>query len=96
MKIQILENINDHKELLPQIVDRIFAVCRKDPNFHLKDEMEIVENRMESLRHKIEKQDSLLRQSTELMRDLSQRVSILDDQNEKKQIELLESLGSDL
>lgn len=96
MKIQILENTNDHKELLPQIVDRIFAVCRKDPNFHLKDEMEIVENRMESLRNKIEKQDTLLRQSTELMRDLGHRVSILDDQNEKKQVELLEALGSDL
>lgn len=96
MKIQVLENTNDHKELLPQIVDRIFAVCRKDPNFHLKDEMEIVENRMESLKHKIEKQDGLLRQSSELLKDLSQRISILDNQNEKKQVELLESLGSDL
>lgn len=96
MEIYLAEKENDNKELLPQIVDRIFAVCRKDPNFHLKDEMEIVENRMESLRNKIEKQDSLLNQSNELLRDLNQRVDIIDSQNEKKQIELLESLGSDL
>jgi hypothetical protein len=51
---------------------------------------------MQSLINKIRKQDSLLEQSNELLRDLNQRVEILDAQNEKKQIELLESLGSDL
>jgi len=96
MKIEVLSNENSHRELLPQIVDRIFAVCRNDPNFELKDEMQIVENRMESLRQKITKQVELLQQSNDLSKDLIQRLEVLDNQNEKKQMELLESLGSDI
>lgn len=96
MKIETLENNQNHKELLPQIVDRIFSVCRNDPTFHLKNEMEIVENRMTSLQQKIDKQNKLLEQSNDLTKDLMQRLSILEDQNERKQIELLESLGSEL
>lgn len=96
MKIEIFKSENTHRELLPQIVDRIFSVCRNDPNFQLKDEMEIVENRMTSLRQKIEKQVELLTQSNELSKDLMQRLDVLEDQNERKQMELLESLGSDI
>ena len=96
MKIETFENQERHKELLPQIVDRIFATCRSDPNFQLKDEMEIVENRMESLRQKIAKQEELLSQSNELSKDLMQRIEVLENQNEAKQIELLEALGSDV
>jgi len=96
LKIEILDKENNHRELLPQIVDRIFAVCRVDPNFKLKDEMEIVENRMESLRQKIAKQVELLQQSNELSKDLMQRLELLENQNENKQMELLESLGSDI
>ena len=96
MKIEVLSNENSHRELLPQIVDRIFAVCRNDPNFELKDEMQIVENRMKSLRQKITKQVELLQQSNALSKDLMQRLEVLDNQNENKQTELLESLGSDI
>ena len=96
MKIELVEKETDHRELLPQIVDRIFAVCRNDPNFHLKDEMEIVENRMESLRQKIAKQIELLEQSNMLSKDLMQRIDIIENQNDDSQMKLLESLGSDI
>lgn len=93
-----IENINqpvNTKELLPQVIDRIFSICKSDPTFHLKDELEIVENKMMSIRQKIEKQESLLRQSDELKKDLIQRIEILDDHNEQKQAELLELIGSE-
>jgi hypothetical protein len=96
VKIEVAKNNSKNKELLPQIVDRIFSICRNDPTFHLKNEMEIVENRMTSLQKKISKQDYLLEQSNELTNDLIQRIQILENQNERKQIELLESLGSEL
>ena len=96
MKIEIFNDSEDHKELLPQIVDRIFSVCRSDPNFKLKDEMEIVENRMLSLKQKIHKQTTLLDQSDNLRSDLLQRIEVLDNQNERKQIELIELLGSEV
>lgn len=93
-----IENINqpvNTKELLPQVIDRIFSICKSDPTFHLKDELEIVENKMMSIRQKIEKQESLLKQSDELKKDLIQRIEILDDHNEQKQAELLELIGSE-
>ena len=96
MNIEVPTPEEKTKELLPQIVDRIFAICRNDPNFKLKDEMEIVENRMASLSQKIDKQEGLLSQSNKLSKDLMQRIESLGSENERKQMELLESLGSDI
>ena len=96
MNIEVPTPEEKTKELLPQIVDRIFAICRNDPNFKLKDEMEIVENRMVSLTQKIEKQEGLLSQSNKLSKDLMQRIESLGSENERQQMKLLESLGSDI
>jgi hypothetical protein len=96
VKIENLDQPIQSKELLPQIVDRIFSICKSDPTFHLKDELEIIENKMISIKKKIEKQNSLLKQSEELKQDVIQRIEILDEHNERKQIELLESMGSEL
>jgi len=94
-----IENTNspvNTQELLPQIVERIFAICKTDPNFHLKNEMEIIGNKIESINQKILKQDHLLEQSNILKKDILERIEILDNENQNKQNELLELLGSDL
>jgi len=96
VKIEIFENKESNRELLPQIMDRIFAVCKNDPNFKLKDEMEIIENRTISLKQKIGKQSTLLTQSNLLTKDLLQRIEVIENQNERKQTELLEALGSEI
>lgn len=96
MEIEISEQKNSNKDLLPQIVDRIFSICKVDPSFHLKDEMEIIGNRIQSILNKIEKQDNLLKQSENLKKDLIQRIEVMDDSNGKNQAELLETLGSEL
>ena len=96
MEIEIFENKESNRELLPQIMDRIFAVCKNDPNFKLKDEMEIIENRTISLKQKIGKQSTLLTQSNLLTKDLLQRIEVIENQNERKQTELLEALGSEI
>lgn len=96
MKVEKLNHQVQPKELLPQIAERIFSICKSDPSFQLKDELEIVEHKMTSVRKKIEKQDQLLKQSEELKKDIIQRIEILDEHNERKQMELLESLGSEL
>lgn len=96
MKVENLNRKENPQVLLPSIVDRIFSICKNDPNFKLKNEMEIVENRIESLKQKKKKQEDLLEQSDTLKKDLQQRNEILDDQNMKKQVELLETLGSEL
>lgn len=96
MKIEKTTKKNHSQELLPQIIERIFAICRSDPNFHLKDELEIVENKIQALKQKISKQDSLIEQSFQIKKDFLYRIEILDEQNSVKQVELLESIGSEL
>ena len=96
MEIEISEQKNSNKDLLPQIVDRIFSICKVDPSFHLKDEMEIIGNKIQSILNKIEKQDNLLEQSENLKKDLMQRIEVMDDNNGRRQVELLETLGSEL
>lgn len=96
MKIEVINEKEKSQELLPQIVERIFLICRNDPNFKLKNEMEIVENKSESIKRKIEKQDLLLSKSHELKKDMINRLEVLKDQNQSKQIQLLEDIGGEL
>jgi hypothetical protein len=96
MKLETTNEIDNTQELLPEIVERIFLICREDSNFKLKDEMEIIENKTQSIKGKIKRQEELLIQSNELKKDLLQRLSVLDNQNERKQMELLESIGEEL
>jgi len=96
MKIEKLEKLENTKELLPQIVNRIFAICKTDPHFPLKNEMESVEERLEKINDKIAKQNDLLNQSSELKKDFGQRIDILKNENSRKQSELLEQLGSEM
>ena len=96
MKIEKLEKQRNTKELLPQIVKRIFAICRTDPHFPLKNEMESVDDRIQNISEKIEKQNDLLNQSSELKKDFGQRIDVLKNENTRKQSQLLEQLGSEL
>lgn len=96
MKIERVEQRADSKELLPQIIDRIFLTCKNDPNFRLKDEMEIIENKIQALLKKIEKQDHLLDESNKIHADLKHRLEILENSNNTKQLQLLEELGSEI
>jgi len=95
MKIDKLDSKNNPIELLPQIIDRIFSICKLDPSFQLKDELEIVENKKLSLQHKIDKQNDLFKQSEKMKEDVLQRIEIIAHQNEQKQAELLEAIGSE-
>jgi hypothetical protein len=96
VKVKIVGQKKNPQEQLPQIVNRIFSICKTDPNFPLKNELEDVDYRVTELEQKIAKQDDLLKQSAELKKDFIHRIEGLDDSNSRIQIQLLESLGSEL
>lgn len=96
MNVEKVDRPIKTQELLPQIIERIFSICKSDPSFHLKDELEIIENKITSLQQKIKKQESLTEQSYKLKSDILQRIEIIDDHNRQKQVELLESIGGEL
>jgi len=81
---------------LPEVVNSIFAICKNDPNFPLKNQINDIEESLDSLRLKIDKQNDLLNQSEKLKKDLVKRITMLEGDNSSLQEELLESLGSEL
>jgi len=94
LQIEQLENSNNNRtELLPQIAERIFAVCRLDPMFCKNSELDKLEEELEKIQTKISKQKQLLERSYEIEKELTLRLQNITDDNESKQIELLEKIG---
>ncbi len=85
-----------NKENLPQVLTRLLAICKTDPNFHLKEKFAQIEALIENLEMKLEKKDALLIESEEIKRGLAQRSDTLDQRNYDLKSSLLESLGSEL
>jgi hypothetical protein len=96
MKIELLQKKFKFRESLPEIMNRIFAVCKTDPHFKLKTEMNQVETNITSIKRKTGKQSQLLEQSSKLTQDVGRRIALIKGENESRQTELLESLGSEL
>ncbi len=86
----------ESKELLPQILLRIFSVCKTDPNFPLKDRIKEIEGEVSTLRAKLKRQTSLLNKSASIKEDLQLRVNSLDHKNFDMRSRLLEELGSEI
>jgi len=87
---------SENNELLPQILNRIFSICKQDPSFQLKEELLISEETMESLQQKINRKKSLLEKSKSIQQDLQKRNEKLQNSNDELKATLLESLGSEI
>ena len=96
MKIEYPEKRPISKEMLPQIVERIFAVCKTDGNFPLKSKMTDIDEELMVIKRQISKQDKLLNDSKNLSSNILSRLSNLRRSNQELRDRLLESLGSEL
>jgi cell shape-determining protein MreC len=86
----------ENKDLLPQILMRIFTVCKSDPNFPLKERINSVEGEVDTLKIKINRQKKLVNETVKLRDDLSNRLQLLRQENYELKSKLLEDLGSDI
>jgi hypothetical protein len=84
------------KEMLPQIVERIFAICKTDGNFPLKSKMGNIDEELNHIKAQIRKQDKLLNDSKNLSSNILSRLSNLKKSNQELRDRLLEALGSEL
>ena len=96
MKIEYPEKRTMSKELLPQIVERIFAICKTDSNFPLKSKMSNIDEEIESISKQIAKQEKLINDSKKLTSNIISRLTTLRNSNQSTRDKLLESLGSEL
>jgi len=96
VKIEYPEKRPINKELLPQIVERIFAICKTDSNFPLKSQMTNVDEQINLINKQIRKQEKLLTDSKTLNSNILARLTNLRNSNQELRDKLLESLGSEL
>ena len=84
------------ENFISDIVTRIYSICKTDPSFHLKEDIQDIEKYETTLKNKIEKQDDLLERSKGIKNDVLKRISSLEDKNIDLKNTLLERLGSEL
>ena len=78
------------------IISRIYSICKTDPSFQLKEDIQNIEEHERILKDKISKQDDLLERSKEIKNDILKRISNLEDKNIDLKNTLLERLGSEI
>jgi len=86
----------ENKELLPQILMRIFSVCKVDPKFPLKKQIESIDRESKQLITKMKKHETLIKQTVALRDDLSNRLQERRQENFEIKSRLLEELGSEI
>ena len=96
MIFEQVEEKKVHKEMLPQIVNRIFSICKTDTNFPLREQIGGVDRKIAIVKQRIKKQNDLFKQSQKLTSSLNERITILEDRNANLKERLIESLGSEL
>ncbi len=92
MKIEYPEKKPISKASLPQIVERIFAVCKTDSNFPLKGKMTNIDDTLDVIKKQVSKQEKLLHDSRTLNSNIISRLSNLRQSNNELRDRLLESL----
>jgi len=86
----------ESKELLPQILLRIFSVCKTDPNFPLKDRIKEIEGEVVTLKNKLQSQINLQEKSAAIEINLKKSIARLEQKNFDMKSKLLEELGSEI
>jgi hypothetical protein len=86
----------ENNELFPQILMRIFSVCKNDKNFPLKEKISQVESEIVLLEKQIEKQNKILNETIVLRDNLSLKLKEIRQENFEIKSRLLEELGSDI
>ncbi len=94
MKI-ISESIaTENKEMLPQVIQRIFSVCKVDTNFPLKNKIKTLDGKVASLKDKVLDKMEIARRAKKTREELQTRIDDLEYRNEDLKNELLDFLGS--
>jgi hypothetical protein len=96
MEFEVLHEKKVEKEMIPQVISRIFSICKTDKNFPLRNQIGNVDAEILSMKRKLIKQSKLFKQSKELAHELNERLNLLEDRNAGLKERLLENLGSEL
>ena len=89
----------EHKQngdFLSNILDRIFAISRKDKSFSIKKKITNLDSEISILEEKVKSQRDLLKKANQIEEETSTRIKDINEQNFSMKSRLLEILGSEL
>jgi len=95
MKIISIDEKKLSNEMLPQIMDKMFAICKHDKTFKSKDKLVEVEDVSKKLNEKINKQKKLNERGDSMISDVKNRIQSIDELNEKLRTDLLCLIGGE-
>lgn len=84
------------EELVPTVIDHIFAICKNDVNFTLKEDTSLIESKLAMVDKKLVKQEQLEKNSSKLKKDLLKRIENIDNESFELKYKILETLGSEI
>lgn len=91
------EKLDEKKEeILPNLLDQIFLICKQDDNNSFYNDIEKFEQKIEKLDKKLQEKNQLLEQSKDIENKLYNELQELDDKIFEKRTKILSLLGSDL
>jgi septal ring factor EnvC (AmiA/AmiB activator) len=98
MIIEVVEGVKapKRKEILPEIFSRMFAICKYDKSYSRSEQLEGIDQEILEMKRKIDKKESLIRQSEQMKETFTSKLTMLDESNDDLRSQLLESLGSEL
>ncbi len=91
-----LETLKGKKNFIPEMVDRVFLICKDNENFSTRKEIHQTNEKLTSLIVKIKKQNSLLEQAESMKQELNSKIISLDETSFRIKVNVLELLGSEL
>ena len=91
-----LEQIQNNRDFISSVLNEIFLICKVDDSFiEVGDKIKEMSEEVNLVKEKLEKQDQLLSESTQLKIDVEKKIQILDKENSRIRKELLTKLGSE-
>ena len=96
MEVTIIDEKKIKTEDIPQIIHRIFSICKQDHSFPHKKEMAGLDDESDAIRKKIKFKEEVIKKALKFESQMIKRLSEAQDQNLTKREKILESLGSEL
>jgi len=91
-----LIKIKKNKELIPTIVDKIFSICKEDPNFSIGSDIASIDDKIQNIQNQLIKQKELLEKALQMEKTIKSKIKLLEDDSYGIKVRVLESLGSEL
>jgi hypothetical protein len=96
MEVTIIDEKKIKTEDIPQIIHRIFSICKQDHSFPHKKEMAGLDDESAAIKKKIKSKEEVIKKALKFESQMRNRLSEAQDQNLTKREKILESLGSEL